>query len=80
LAQAILGNDLNRLQEVLRLRHHQRDELKRQKEEELVSRLYDDYCFFTCQGFKFNCTMTGRFASNPLELFNFIPCALPSLC
>ncbi|ESW18672.1 hypothetical protein PHAVU_006G060300 [Phaseolus vulgaris] len=41
LAQAILGNDLNRLQEVLRLRHHQRDELKRQKEEELAL-LYAD--------------------------------------
>ncbi|KOM27732.1 hypothetical protein LR48_Vigan460s000300 [Vigna angularis] len=41
LAQAILGNDLNRLQEVLRLRHRQRDELKRQKEEELAL-LYAD--------------------------------------
>ncbi|CAJ1960228.1 unnamed protein product [Sphenostylis stenocarpa] len=41
LAQAILGNDLNRLQEVLRMRHHQRDELKRQKEEELAL-LYAD--------------------------------------
>ncbi|KAG5002172.1 hypothetical protein AAZX31_08G326700 [Glycine max] len=41
LAQAILGNDLNKLQEVLRLRHHQRDELKRQKEEELAL-LYAD--------------------------------------
>ncbi|KAG4906955.1 hypothetical protein JHK82_055613 [Glycine max] len=38
LEQAILGNDLNKLQEVLRLRHHQRDELKCQKEEELHKR------------------------------------------
>ncbi|CAL0301754.1 unnamed protein product [Lupinus luteus] len=41
LAQAILGNDLNRLQETLRMRHRQRDEFKRQKEEELAL-LYAD--------------------------------------
>ncbi|KAL1370007.1 hypothetical protein HN51_000337 [Arachis hypogaea] len=41
LAQAILGNDLNRLQEVLRMRHRQREELQRQKEEELAL-LYAD--------------------------------------
>ncbi|MED6199655.1 DNA damage-inducible protein 1 [Stylosanthes scabra] len=41
LAQAILGNDLNRLQEVLRMRHRQRAELQRQKEEELAL-LYAD--------------------------------------
>ncbi|MED6123305.1 DNA damage-inducible protein 1 [Stylosanthes scabra] len=41
LAQAILGNDLNRLQEVLRVRHRQRAELQRQKEEELAL-LYAD--------------------------------------
>ncbi|CAL0335044.1 unnamed protein product [Lupinus luteus] len=41
LAQAILGNDLNRLQEILRLRHRQRDQFQRQKEEELAL-LYAD--------------------------------------
>nr|AFK48240.1 unknown [Lotus japonicus] len=41
LAQAILGNDLNRLQEILRLRHRQKDEYRRQKEEELAL-LYAD--------------------------------------
>lgn len=41
LAQAILGNDLNQLQEVLRKRNHHRAELKRQQEEELVSELID---------------------------------------
>ncbi|MCH97761.1 DNA damage-inducible protein 1-like, partial [Trifolium medium] len=35
LAQVILGNDLNKLQEILRLRHRQRDQLRRQKEEEM---------------------------------------------
>lgn len=37
LAQAILGNDLDRMQNLLRERHLQRLELRRQKEEELVS-------------------------------------------
>lgn len=37
LAQAILGNDLNRLQDILRSRNHQRGELRRQQEEEMVS-------------------------------------------
>ncbi|KAJ1390355.1 Ubiquitin-like domain superfamily [Sesbania bispinosa] len=41
LAQGILGNDLNRLQELLRMRHRQREELQRQKEEELAL-LYAD--------------------------------------
>ncbi|EPS70898.1 hypothetical protein M569_03862, partial [Genlisea aurea] len=35
LAQAILGNDLNRLQDILRLRNRQRSELRRQQEEEM---------------------------------------------
>ncbi|KAI4366216.1 hypothetical protein MLD38_022120 [Melastoma candidum] len=35
-AQAIVGNDLNRLQEILRARHRQRSELRRQQEEELA--------------------------------------------
>lgn len=37
LAQAVLGNDLNRLQDLLRERHHQRSKLRIQQEEELVS-------------------------------------------
>ncbi|KAK9269183.1 hypothetical protein L1049_000952 [Liquidambar formosana] len=36
LAQALLGNDLNKLQDLLRERHHQRSELRRQQEEELA--------------------------------------------
>ncbi|XP_058782172.1 protein DNA-DAMAGE INDUCIBLE 1-like [Vicia villosa] len=41
LAQVILGNDLNKIQEILRLRHRQRDQLRRQKEEEMAL-LYAD--------------------------------------
>ncbi|CAM8900768.1 unnamed protein product [Rhodiola kirilowii] len=41
LAQAILGNDLNKLQEVLRARHQHRSDLKRQQDEELAL-LYAD--------------------------------------
>lgn len=37
LAQAILGNDIDRMQNLLRERHRQRLELRRQQEEELVS-------------------------------------------
>ncbi|KAL5077302.1 hypothetical protein RYX36_016286 [Vicia faba] len=40
-AQVILGNDLNKIQEILRLRHRQRDQLRRQKEEEMAL-LYAD--------------------------------------
>ncbi|KAJ6422962.1 hypothetical protein OIU84_023983 [Salix udensis] len=36
LAQVVLGNDLNKLQEVLRQRHRQRSELRRQQEEEFA--------------------------------------------
>ncbi|CAA2981755.1 DNA damage-inducible 1 [Olea europaea subsp. europaea] len=36
LAQAILGNDLNRLQDILRSRNRQRGELRRQQEEEMA--------------------------------------------
>ncbi|KAG5546767.1 hypothetical protein RHGRI_018817 [Rhododendron griersonianum] len=36
LAQVLLGNDLNRLQEVLRQRHHQKSALQRQQDEELA--------------------------------------------
>lgn len=36
LAQVLLGNDLNRLQELLRQRHRQRSELRRQQEEEFA--------------------------------------------
>jgi hypothetical protein len=36
LAQAILGDDINALQDVLRLRHKQRFEMRRKQEEELV--------------------------------------------
>ncbi|XVE80621.1 hypothetical protein DITRI_Ditri14bG0154000 [Diplodiscus trichospermus] len=36
LAQAIVGNDLNKLQDLLRVRHRQRSELRRQEEEELA--------------------------------------------
>ncbi|CAK7323851.1 unnamed protein product [Dovyalis caffra] len=36
LAQAILGNDLNKLQDLLRQRHRQRSELRRQQEEEFA--------------------------------------------
>ncbi|CAK8565803.1 unnamed protein product [Lathyrus sativus] len=41
LAQVILGNDLNKIQEILRLRHRQREQLRRQKEEEMAL-LYAD--------------------------------------
>ncbi|KAE8098911.1 hypothetical protein FH972_016939 [Carpinus fangiana] len=41
LAQVILGNDLNRLQEILRQRHRQKSELRHQQEEELAL-LYAD--------------------------------------
>ncbi|KAL9382874.1 hypothetical protein Peur_023197 [Populus x canadensis] len=36
LAQVILGNDLNKLQDLLRQRHRQRSELRRQQEEEFA--------------------------------------------
>ncbi|MCL7036601.1 hypothetical protein MKW94_011317, partial [Papaver nudicaule] len=36
LAQAILGNDLNKLQNIMRGRHQQRSNLRRQQEEELA--------------------------------------------
>lgn len=36
MAQAILGDDINELQNILRSRHQQRAELKRKQEEELV--------------------------------------------
>lgn len=41
LAQAIVGNDLNTLQDLLRQRHQQRSELQRQRDEELAL-LYAD--------------------------------------
>lgn len=41
LAQAVLGNDLNRLQELLRLRHKHKSELQRRQEEEMAL-LYAD--------------------------------------
>nr|GMC74448.1 DNA damage-inducible protein 1 [Ipomoea batatas] len=41
LAQAVLGNDLNKLQEILRMRNQQRTELKRRQEEEMAL-LYAD--------------------------------------
>ncbi|KAL6547041.1 DNA damage-inducible protein 1 [Orobanche minor] len=41
LAQAILGNDLNRLQDILRARRRQKSELRRQQEEEMAL-LYAD--------------------------------------
>ncbi|XP_071693564.1 protein DNA-DAMAGE INDUCIBLE 1-like [Rutidosis leptorrhynchoides] len=41
LAQIILGNDLNKLQDLLRMRHRQRSELSRQQEEEMAL-LYAD--------------------------------------
>ncbi|KAJ0874479.1 putative DNA damage-inducible protein [Helianthus annuus] len=41
LAQIILGNDLNKLQDVLRVRHRQRTEYSRQQEEEMAL-LYAD--------------------------------------
>ena len=79
--QAILGNDLNKLQEVLRLRHHQRDELKCQKEEELVCKLYDHYCFFTfVKSLSSIVSRQDALPSNPLEFFIFFPCTLLSLC
>lgn len=39
-AQALLGNDLNKLQEILRQRHRHRSEIQRQRDEELVSSLH----------------------------------------
>lgn len=41
LAQAVLGNDLNKLQELLRLRHQHKSELRRRQEEEMAL-LYAD--------------------------------------
>ncbi|KAK6124034.1 hypothetical protein DH2020_042222 [Rehmannia glutinosa] len=43
LAQVILGNDLNRLQDLLRARNHQRSELRRQQEEEMALLLADPF-------------------------------------
>ncbi|XP_076882581.1 protein DNA-DAMAGE INDUCIBLE 1-like [Bidens hawaiensis] len=43
LAQTILGNDLNKLQEVLRVRHRQRTEYSRQQEEELALHYADPF-------------------------------------
>jgi len=71
LAQTILGNDLNKIQEILRLRHRQRSQLQRQKEEELVSLLYDDH-FFSSYGKRLNCIITSRFIR--------IPCAFSLFC
>ncbi|KAJ4975560.1 hypothetical protein NE237_000666 [Protea cynaroides] len=42
-AQVILGNDLNRLQDLLRERHRQRSELKRRQEEELALMYADPF-------------------------------------
>lgn len=42
LAQAVLGNDLNKLQEILRMRNQQRTELKRRQEEEMVDKSHFD--------------------------------------
>lgn len=39
LAQLLIGNDLNKLQDLLRERHRQRSELRRQQDEEMVSEL-----------------------------------------
>ncbi|OMP06963.1 hypothetical protein COLO4_07760 [Corchorus olitorius] len=36
LAQAVVGNDLNKLQEILRLRHQQRADMRRQEDDELA--------------------------------------------
>ncbi|KAI4306264.1 hypothetical protein L6164_029557 [Bauhinia variegata] len=41
LAQAVIGNDLNRLQDILRLRHQQGSEMRRKRDEELAL-LYAD--------------------------------------
>ncbi|CAN4117827.1 unnamed protein product [Withania somnifera] len=41
LAQAVLGNDLNKLQELLRVRHQHKSELRRRQEEEMAL-LYAD--------------------------------------
>ncbi|PWA97487.1 ubiquitin family protein [Artemisia annua] len=43
LAQVILGNDLNNLQDILRVRHRQRSEHNRQKEEEMALLLADPF-------------------------------------
>ncbi|KAH0997770.1 hypothetical protein GBA52_021634 [Prunus armeniaca] len=43
LAQVILGNDLNRLQELLRQRHRQKSELRRQQDEELALHYADPF-------------------------------------
>lgn len=48
LAQVVLGEDLNKLQELLRARNSQRAELQRQQEEELVSSL--SVCFLHSVG------------------------------
>ncbi|GMP64898.1 hypothetical protein CsSME_00025943 [Camellia sinensis var. sinensis] len=45
LAQAIIGNDLNKLQDILRERHSQKSELRRRQEEELVSTCITDFPF-----------------------------------
>ncbi|XP_010252984.1 PREDICTED: DNA damage-inducible protein 1 [Nelumbo nucifera] len=43
LAQALLGNDLNRLQNLLRERHQQRSDLRRRQEEELALMYADPF-------------------------------------
>ncbi|KAH6768138.1 ubiquitin family protein [Perilla frutescens var. frutescens] len=43
LAQAILGNDLNRLQDILRIRNRQKSELRRQQEEEMALHYADPF-------------------------------------
>ncbi|XP_021740791.1 DNA damage-inducible protein 1-like [Chenopodium quinoa] len=43
LAQAISGNDLNRLQEILRQRHHQKTALRQKEEEELALHYADPF-------------------------------------
>ncbi|KAG2678317.1 hypothetical protein I3843_12G140500 [Carya illinoinensis] len=43
LAQVVLGNDLNRLQEILRERHQQRSKLRSQQEEELALHYADPF-------------------------------------
>ena len=51
LAQAVLGNDLNKLQDLLRERHRQKSDLRRQQEEELVSFLSGGSNSFSCLAF-----------------------------
>ena len=69
LAQAILGDNINRLQELLQERHRQRSELRRKQEEELVS------LFGFIFGLLFvHCCLILNFLAFLIVFFDILPC------